>query len=243
MGDKKLLIIAATHGNEKIGVEIINELKKRNLNKFFDFLIANPEAERKNVRFLDADLNRSYPGKENSKFYEERKAFKNLEIAKKYKFIIDIHEASEGKDDFIIIPREEISDLFPLQFINLEKILLWPNPKGPISQVLENSIEIEFGAKNRNRKRMILKGVLIMENFINKIKEVDLHESAKEARKEIYYVYGFIPRDNNSELLSELRDFKKTSINGEEKFLPLLSGQYLDQGIICYKMRKIKYRQ
>ena len=118
--DKKILIIIYTHGEERIGYEIIEKLKAKGLDKFFDCLVANPKAAEKNVRFTEVDLNRSYPGEKDSTVYEKRIAFENLEIAKKYEFVIDIHEATSGINDFISIPREQGVNSFPLELVDLE---------------------------------------------------------------------------------------------------------------------------
>jgi len=64
---KKILFIVATHGDEKIGVEVIERLRTKKLDRFFDYLVANPKALEKNTRFIDVDLNRSYPGVRNSR--------------------------------------------------------------------------------------------------------------------------------------------------------------------------------
>lgn len=233
MEKKKILIIAATHGDEAIGLEATNKLKKKGLDKYFDVLIANPKALAKNARSVDVDLNRSYPGNKKSVFYEERIAYDNLKVAKNYKYIIDMHEADEGKDDFIIVPRENLSDLFPLDLIDLQKVLLWPDPKGPLSQVLENAIELEFGIKNRDRKELIAKATKILENFI-------LGTNGKKisfSKKDIYYVYGKLMKQDSSFDMSQMRDFIEIE-NNKEKFYPLLVGQYLRDNIVCYKMRK-----
>lgn len=212
------MIIIYTHGNEKIGEEIVERLKSKGLDKFFDCLTANPEAAKKNIRFMEADLNRSYPGKENSNIYELRQASKNLKIARKYKFVIDIHEASSGINDFIIIPRERGVSLFPLNLINLDTVLFWPDPSGPISQILDNSIELEFGTKDRDRNKIISKAIKILEDFIK--------QKPSTKKKKFYYVYGKLM----------LEDFQKIAI--KESFYPLLTGQYIKDGIICYKMRR-----
>lgn len=237
--DKKLLLIAATHGDEKIGVEVIERLNNKGYQEQFDYLIANPKALRKNIRFIEADLNRSYPGEKTSPFYEKRKAYDNLKLAKKYRYIIDIHETDGGISDFIIIPKEKISGLFPLQFIDLKKAVLWPNPKGPISQVLDNAIELEFVMKNRSRKEVVAKATDIIEKFLARIELVGRNDKfdCDVSDRKIYYVYGklltkeIVCSDN-------LKDFEKAEIRNEE-FYPLLIGQYLKEGIVCYKMKKI----
>lgn len=237
---KKLLIIAATHGDEKIGVEAVEMLQKKGYKKRFDCLTANPRAFKKNIRFIEVDLNRSYPGEKNSPFYEKRKAYKNLELAKKYKYIIDIHETDGGASDFIIIPKEKITKLFPLQFIDLEKVVLWPDPKGPLSQILNNAIELEFTMKNKSRGGVAEKAARIIEKFLDRIELVgcDGNLNCDISDKEIYYVYGklLVKEKIGSD---NLRDFKKTKV-GNEEFYPLLIGQYLSEGIACYKMRRIR---
>jgi succinylglutamate desuccinylase len=233
MPNKQLLIIIATHGNEPIGVEVIKKLQAKKLDQYFDFLIANPRALKKEVRFVDKDLNRSYPGKADSKYYEERQAIANLKIAKQYKYIIDIHEANQGRDDFIIVPRKKLSNKFPIDFINLKKVLLWPDPLGPLSQVLTNAIELEFGSKNRNRQKMITKAEKIIIQFIKKINS---KQPSSYQAKNIYYVYGKLLTEKNINI-KKIKDFQLTKVE-REKFYPLLTGQYLSDGVVCYKMRK-----
>jgi succinylglutamate desuccinylase len=233
---KEILIIVATHGDEKIGTEVVKRLQEKKLNNFFDFLIANPKALKIGKRFIEKDLNRVYPGKKYSKYYEEKLAYKNLVIAKQYRYVIDIHEASEGKDDFIIVPKEKLPTKFPLKYIELEKVLLWPDPKGPISQILNNAIELEFGAKNRGRDEMIIKAANIIECFIDNI--YSKRRSIKIKTKKIFYVYGVLKINDFSGGLGNLKDFKQAKNNGE-LFLPLLVGQYAKLGIVCYKMKII----
>lgn len=233
---KQLLLIIATHGNEKIGLETAKILESNGLEKYFDVLIANPKALDKNVRFIEADLNRSYPGNKTSKLYEQKIACDNLKVAKKYKYIIDIHEANRGTDDFIIAPRYKLPKKFPLKYIDLRKVLLWPNPKGPISQILDNSIELEFGMRDRDRIKAINKAVKIIGKFIKNIYSPDLISIAK--KKEIYYVYDKLLVSPNNPINFETSDFSRTKIN-DEIFYPLLTNQYIEEGIICYKMKKL----
>lgn len=227
---KKLLIIAATHGNEKIGIEVIKKLTKQGYERSFDFVIANPQAEKKNVRFIDIDLNRAYPGDKKSSLYEKRKAFAIGELSKKYEFVIDIHEASQGTEDFIIIPKGRLPNHFPIQYIALDKVLLWPNPKGPLGGIIENEIELEFGIKGRDRKEVIKKAARVIIDFIQ---SVNLQKYSQKKQK-IFFVYGKIK--TSDKFTGRLKDFKKVNLRGEN-FYPLLVNQYLDLGILCYKMR------
>lgn len=231
---KEILIIAATHGDEKIGIETMRELKKRKLQNFCDFLIANPRALKSKKRFMEKDMNRSYPGNKYSPYYEERLAYKNLLVAKNYRYVIDIHEADKSRNDFVIVPNNKLPQKFPLECIALDKVLLWPYPEGPISQVLDNAIELEFGTKCRAREEMIKRAVNIIEKFIFNIRNGKFAGNAKE----FFYVYGILKTEELKDKINDLVEFKETKISGEN-FLPLLVEQYLDLGVACYKMKKI----
>ena len=212
-------------------------LKKIGYDKYFDYLVANLKALEKNKRFIDVDLNRSYPGKKYSKFYEKRMAFYNLNIAKQYEYVIDFHEALMGNENFIIIPKEKMTRNFPLQYINLEKILLWPNPKGPMSQVFSRAIELEFGMKRKQRKFVVKKAFDVTKKFIENIAS-EKSSVCCSKKKKIYYVYGKFLKKEFLGDINALVDFRKVKINNEV-FMPLLTGQYAKDGIVCYKMKKI----
>jgi hypothetical protein len=233
------LLIVSTHGDELIGLEIINDLIKKGLGNKFDFIVANPLALSRGLRMIEKDLNRIYPGNTKSPFYEERAAAKNLEIAKRYKYVIDIHEASEGINDFIIIPRKKINASCPIGMIDLPTVLLWPDPRGPIASILPSAFELEFGMKGRNRKKIVLKATEIVAGFLQPLKKKN---QTKDKQKKVFYVYGKLLKNElqtPKDALESLNDFKKTSFANEE-FFPLLVGQYVDIGIICYKMKRLK---
>ena len=232
---KKILLIAATHGDERIGLEVAKQLEDRSLGKYFDVLIANPEALKQNKRFIDVDLNRSYPGNINSPKREERLAAENLLIARDYKYVIDIHEASQGKDDFIIIPRDKIGNIFPVYLLGLERILLWPDPFGPLGSILENTIELEFGSKNRDRNKIVKKATRIIFSFI---KDINKKMTLKQTHQNLYCVNGLMSVKEWKRAPVKLVDFRKVKID-DENFLPLLTDQYIFKGIKCYKMQEI----
>lgn len=83
----KILVIGGTHGNERLGVELVT-LLKRNPIKGVDALIANPRAVAKKVRFTETDLNRSFAGGES---YEQRRAMELRDITAPYDIVLDFH--------------------------------------------------------------------------------------------------------------------------------------------------------
>lgn len=116
-----LLVTGLTHGDEVIGLQIINLLLNEiMLHKKFDlkigFLLNNLPAFHQGQRYLESDLNRSFMVKE-IKTAEQKIAdniqdiIKNLQI----KLILDLHQTSEPtKECFAVIP--EVPELIQLAY-------------------------------------------------------------------------------------------------------------------------------
>lgn len=233
---KKLLIIGAIHGDERIGPDAVAILKRKGLGKYFDFVLGNPRAWKEKKRFCEVDLNRSFSGRKYSRIYEERRAFEIFSVAKKYQYVIDVHEARCGKGYYMIAAREKIGGKFPVEWVDMDKILLWPNPKGASSELLGQSIELEFVIK-KDRKEVTKQAVEILEKFIRKMENLPT-DKINNQKRGIYYVYGSIDIDEARKSWKKLKDFKATKYQ-EEDFIPLLVGQYLKYGVVCYKMKKL----
>ena len=60
---KNLLFTTLTHGDEPIGLNVIKRLQDINKKSKINYIISNPKAFSKNIRFIDSDLNRVFPGK------------------------------------------------------------------------------------------------------------------------------------------------------------------------------------
>ena len=119
---KKILFLAATHGNEGFSIPILKKLaSKYDLSKF-DWKISNPMALDKKKRFIEADLNRVAPGNKDSSKYEIRRAYELMQVFKKYDYIIDIHGTPAKTGIFTIVtnPKKEnliLAALLPFQNI------------------------------------------------------------------------------------------------------------------------------
>ena len=90
---RKVLFIAATHGNEQDGVKVMRQLEKELPKEEYgyDWIIGNEKAFAANVRFTEQYLNRSAPGDSNSPIYEVRRAAELIEYGKKFDVVIDLH--------------------------------------------------------------------------------------------------------------------------------------------------------
>lgn len=236
----KILLIAATHGDEALGVRVVEQLKKSGIADCFDFIIGNPRAYKNAQRFVQSDMNRLYPGKKNSHIYEETQAWRNLRLAKNYRYIIDIHEA-QSKDDFMIIPQDRISSEELVAAVPVKKIVLWPSTSGrktgPLGKFLDNCLEIEFGTKGLSEKVATTKAKKVLVQAIKNLSDKKIGQKGQRfIKKQIYLVYGKLMKIEGMVPIKKLKDFRKISLL-QEKFIPLLVGQYLTSGIICYKMK------
>ncbi|MFZ1547890.1 MAG: succinylglutamate desuccinylase/aspartoacylase family protein [Candidatus Nitrotoga sp.] len=70
----KILILAATHGNELLGPKLIEYMLRKHpsLFEYIEFIVANPRALAKRIRYTESDLNRSYGLGTDT--YEQRRA-------------------------------------------------------------------------------------------------------------------------------------------------------------------------
>ena len=100
---KRLLIVGAQHGDERLGHRLYRYLVRTNMTTNVDFVCGNPRAYRQNVRYTETDLNRSY-GVDRPQSYEEKRAAKILRrIANgNYDYVLDIHTSRSDCDMFLI---------------------------------------------------------------------------------------------------------------------------------------------
>ncbi len=226
---KPILFLAATHGDESIGIEVLKDLGK---SADFDWLIANEKALELNQRFVDCDLNRAGPGNSRSEKHEERRAAEIIKQAKNYNSIIDLHGSKVDTGLFIILTKLSFNDLMLALQFNIKNIVIWlPSTTrdfGPLVEFIEPAIEIEAGPKNDPGVARELKKIIkeFCGNYSRPITKENL------AGKNIYFVNGKLEKCDR-----QLKDFELTKIDDEE-FYPLLAGEY---EIACYKMIKVHW--
>ena len=86
----KILIIGGMHGNETLGIQLVEKLRTSPIDSV-DAIIANEMAVKENVRYTTQDLNRTFPGAEASSTYEEQRAAKLVKLCKQYDIVLDFH--------------------------------------------------------------------------------------------------------------------------------------------------------
>lgn len=233
---KDILTIVATHGDEKIGVEAMKAFEKQNPTNRFTWIVANEKALMNNRRFIDVDLNRIAPGRKAAKQYEVNRAYEINQLAKNYRYVMDIHGTVANSGIFSIVTRPTLQNLGLASVLPIKNVIIWTSENskktGPITQFVNCGIEIECGPKNSPQ---ILEQLI---KILNTINVADINKSNLSLDdKNIYQVYGKLMKNKvSTKEYKKLKDFKQAKI-GSETFYPLLIGQYPE--LACYKMRKL----
>ncbi len=101
----RILIIAATHGNELLGIKLYQKLMslRSPLLEHIDFMIGNPRAFSARTRYTECDLNRSY--RSEGMRYEERRAreIERYIATTRPDIILDMHTTSCTQPNCLIV--------------------------------------------------------------------------------------------------------------------------------------------
>ncbi len=110
---KTIAIFAGVHGNEQVGVialkKIIEEVDIERGKVYFVF--ANPEAIEKNVREVNANLNRLFIRDENGNTPEHGRAKELMDILDESEALLDLHASNSRKTEPFIICRKEDAEV------------------------------------------------------------------------------------------------------------------------------------
>jgi len=118
----KILVIGGMHGNEPLGIELVERLTKKPI-QGVEAVIANPRAREANQRFTSSDLNRSFPG--NGESYEGRRAKKLLKLCQGFDIVLDFHNTHCPNNDCVFIGEQAQQLLINTAgFINLKRVIV-----------------------------------------------------------------------------------------------------------------------
>lgn len=96
----KIAVVGGTHGNEPVGIEVMNYLKSNRPSKCineYECFLGNPKAYDEKKRFVDTDLNRTFGVKGQRAGYEGDQSEKlSSQIKGKFDFILDLHTTTSN---------------------------------------------------------------------------------------------------------------------------------------------------
>lgn len=146
----KILVIGGMHGNETLGLKVVDQLTKAPL-PGVDTIIANPAAVNANCRFTGKDLNRSFPGSADSGCYEDRRAAELLRMCESYDVVLDFHNTYCANNDCSFVGDQANNNLFDISMLlGLDKVIV--ADYDCLNKYASNciSIEISMGSLRNN---------------------------------------------------------------------------------------------
>jgi len=231
----KIAVVCCLHGTELYGLEVVKRLPAS-----LPFFIGNEKALKENKRFIDSDLNRSFPGKENGN-YEEKIAYELVNKLNHFDYVIDLHSSSNNCPIFGIITKPDNQKIDFAKRLGLTKLVImkesFASGKALIDFV-KCGISIEIGPHQRERN--VNEALELIYNFMNK--------KTRNEYLEIFEVFDIIKKEADSITIKNFEFVKKGEViaKSENKeqialfdFIPILAGEDAYDGILCLAARKL----
>lgn len=259
MNTKKIVIVGSTHGHERLGLFVIEKLKTLNIKSDnVEFVIGNPVASKKNIPFVENDLNRVFPGKERGT-YEEMRAF---ELSKKIvaaDIVIDIHSTKTtdlGDQSMVIVTKYDTATKELLEVFKPPKVLhmKYKSDNALISQA-KVGIAFEYGKDDSEPVLMAvlydITQILLHYNIVEinpfqnprEIKSTETYEVFDVYKKE--FIDGYILDKDVLNFVLVKKDSivcltdEGEEVRAEEDFYPILFGNNRYTDILGFRARKI----
>ena len=106
----RVVIVGGTHGNEWTGIKIVTHYQEHLKKKFpklrLEFIFANPDAYKKNTRFVDEDLNRAFQFLDECRTTYEHKRAREIRtiIHREPCLVLDLHTTTSKMGNTLILP-------------------------------------------------------------------------------------------------------------------------------------------
>jgi len=249
----KIILNIMTHGDERIGLKVSKEIEKLHISK--DTLavqIANPRALAANKRFIDQDLNRSFPGKKDGN-YEQRRAYNLLPAVKKADMVIDIHSTTSNLKDALIVTsmskkiKEYIGVIKPKYLLLMNAV----KNKDMISHT-KHGIAFEYGKdKDASVLKKIVMDIKRIFGHLGIIEPVAL--SKKNIETQYFNVTSTVAKPKGYKLMGNIKNYKLVKngqsyardrnkfLRAKEDFYPVLFGQKNYEDIFGFKAKRMSF--
>lgn len=241
-GEPEFTVMGSIHGDEPAGKKAIEQFleEEHDFKRPVQFVIGNEKALEDGERFIDSDLNRSFPGKPDSESYEERLASKIIDAVEGTK-LLDIHTTRSYPLPFATCStlNDEIWDM--LASTGAKNAAYFPTEGGKLHEHVKGVV-VEAGFQETDQAVENAKGVI--KNFLT-LQGV-IEGEARRSDPQIFEVTGSI--DGEWEFKAE--NFKRVekgevyAVNGDngleasESFYPVLMSTNGYDGMLGYQAQR-----
>lgn len=243
-GDPELVVVGSVHGDEPAGKKAIEKLLEKDPEflKPVKFIVANEKALGKRSRYLEADLNSSFPGDPESDLYEERLAAEITEHVKE-ETVLDLHTTRSTDQPFVNVKNLEEETKELVGSTGVENSACFPEESGVLIEMASPGVLVETGPqgsdKAARRSFEVLKNFLACQGFI--------HGECVESDPDFFQHFETVEGDWKF----EAENFRKVEegevyatredeeLVAQEDFYPVLMSTDGYEGKLGYKAEKI----
>lgn len=221
-GTPRVGIVVCMHGNEPLGKEAA-DLIAFPADMDVKCIVAHPEAVLAGERYLETDLNRSFPGAVGGS-KEERIALQLHKALADRDFVIDVHTTTADTPPFIIAVSESVQDI--IAATPLEHVVLMPPHFAKGKSLLDHvrGVSLEF---NKDVPAEEVAAVLL--TLLQNIRSGEV-AGPKSFYRGVDVLLGNAVLENFSLVKQGARIGDKVA---PRDFYPVLSGEQSYAGVIC----------
>lgn len=247
----KILLNILTHGDERIGLKVAKEIEKQGISpKILTIHVANKKAYLAKRRYIDKDLNRSFPGKKNGN-HEERLAFKLSQFIKKFDVVIDIHSTTSDLKDALIVTKLDAETQHCVEIISPKYLLIMRATKNnALISRAKVGLAFEYCKDNdTNGVKKIVRDILGIFSYYG----ISTNARKPGRRSTRYFdVVGTVEKPKGFKLIKSVKNYKviyegqayarkgQKVLVAKEDFCPILFGQNTYENYFGFKAKEIK---
>lgn len=245
-GEPEITVVGSVHGDEPAGKNAILNFLEKDLkyNRPVKFIIANEKALEKEVRFLDTDLNRSFPGDSESENHEERLASELLKEIENTK-VLDLHTTRSYPEPFATFTHLNDETTSILKASGVNYATHFPEESGTLHEQT-TGIVIETGLQGTDQARK--NAEKIIENFLASMDVIEAERPQLEDSLEIFRYFETVEGDweflaDNFKLVKKGEVYAQKEgevLEASENFYPVLMSTDGYDGMLGFKARKEK---
>lgn len=169
--EPRILVIGAQHGDERLGPRLQRFLRADTSGRFKNvhYSCGNPRAYRRNVRFTETDLNRSYDTLP-AKTYEEKRAQKILHTIRKgnYDYVLDVHTSRAYVGRFFLVTHLDGAPARVIAASHFERVAVMPPHIADCSLIgqVPQAVSVEYDRRLARTQRALRELVQLLENLL-----------------------------------------------------------------------------
>lgn len=242
--DPEFSVVYCIHGDEPCGKKAVEKLKTSNyvLDKPVKLVFANEEAFKQNERYLETDLNRVFPGDEESNLHEEKLAAKVYCEVKDTKNLV-IHSTHSQPTPFAIMSTNQYNQRLA-ESTQVNWVGVYRDTQGSL-ECITDSVVVEAGPQGTEKATEQAYKCLL--NFLSEYDIID--RETKSKKPQYFHILDKIEKPDYKFLKRNFEQVKKGEVyatnnqrdlKAENEFYPFLmsSGGY--ENMLGFKAEKIE---